>query len=272
MQRGAPTHSPLDSETDKLSKLHWGNHMTEMTDSRSALFFFGAFGGIMPTLANLATTYVAIPDTPMPAWGLVFGLALFALIGGGVALTNTSREVRQAIFAGIAAPAIMTSVIAGSTEGGGRRKAEFISAAHAQTQPQTDSSSSVKMIYFSPSVTGGANLAGEIPVTARVQRAGKLENITLGEIRTLEASSAISVPAGIDEVFVMGNPVKVSGPVTQSWLNVTTRPTVLGDFWWSMGGQRKFTVQDLTVSTQPFSPEMLKPKSELPSPFLPKQP
>ena len=236
--------------------------MTEMTDSRSALFLFGAFGGIMPTLANLATTYVAIPDTPMPAWGLVFGLALFALIGGGVALTNTSREVRQAIFAGIAAPAIMTSVIAGSTEGGGgRRKAEFISAAHAQTQPQTDSSSSVKMIYFSPSVTGGVNLAGEIPVTAQVQRAGKLENITLGEIRTLEASSAISVPAGIDQVFVMGNPVKVSGPVTQSWLSVTTKPTVLGDFWWSMGGQRKFAVQDLTVSTQ-----------EPPSPFLPKQP
>jgi hypothetical protein len=89
--------------------------MTEMTDSRSALFLFGAFGGIMPTLANLATTYVAIPATPMPAVGLLFGLALFAVIGGGVALTNTSREIRQAIFAGIAAPAIMTSIIAGST-------------------------------------------------------------------------------------------------------------------------------------------------------------
>jgi hypothetical protein len=247
--------------------------MTEMTDSRTALFAFGAFGGIMPTLANLATTYVAIPDTPMPAWGLLFGLALFALIGGGVALTNTSREIRQAIFAGIAAPAIMTSVIAGSTEGGGgKRKAEFISSAHAQTQPQTHSSSGVRMIYFSPSVSGGVNLAGEIPVTAQVQRAGKLENVTLGEIRTLEASSAISVPAGIDQVYVMGKPVKISGPVTQSWLNVTTRPTVLGDFWWSLGGPRKFTVQDLTVNTQPYAPEMLMPKPELPNPLLPKQP
>jgi hypothetical protein len=243
--------------------------MTEVTDSRSALFLFGAFGGIMPTLANLATTYVAIPDTPMPAWGLLFGVVLFALIGGGVALTNTSREVRQAIFAGIAAPAIMTSIIAGSTDGGGKRRAEFITSAHAQTQPKVDSSSSLKMIYFSPSVTGGVNLARDIPVTAEVQRAGKLESITLGEIRTLEASSAISVPAGIDQVFIMGNPVKVSGPVTQSWLNVTTRPTVLGDFWWSLGGQRKFAVQDLTVSTQPRSLEMLNP-SELP--FLPKQP
>ena len=183
--------------------------MTEVTDSRSALFLFGAFGGIMPTLANLATTFVTIPDTPMPAWGLLFGVVLFALIGGGVALTNTSRQVRQAIFGGIAAPAIMTSIIAGSTDGGGKRRSpiDFIGACSNAAEGRF--SSSLKMIYFSPSVTGGVTLARDIPVTAQVQRAGKLESITLGEIRTLEASSAISVPAGIRSGVNHREPVKL---------------------------------------------------------------
>jgi hypothetical protein len=92
------------------------------TESKQTVFAFGALGGVLPTLTLLASTYVTIPETPLPAPGLLLGLALYAIVGGVVALTNTSQEIRQAIFAGIAAPAILSSVLAGASEAHMRRK------------------------------------------------------------------------------------------------------------------------------------------------------
>ena len=79
------------------------------------MFAFGTLGGVLPSLAALAPTYVAAPTTPLPTIGLLFGLALWAIVGGVMALTNTAAEARHAIFAGIAAPAILANVIAGAT-------------------------------------------------------------------------------------------------------------------------------------------------------------
>jgi hypothetical protein len=90
--------------------------------ARRTMFYFGAFGGTLPTLANLAPMYIANWDTPLPTIGFLFGLAVWAIVGGGIALTNSSPDVRQAIFAGIAAPAILTNIANGATEGAMRRK------------------------------------------------------------------------------------------------------------------------------------------------------
>jgi hypothetical protein len=90
--------------------------------ARRTMFYFGAFGGTLPTLANLAPMYIANGDTPLPTIGFLFGLAVWAIVGGGIALTNSSPDVRQAIFAGIAAPAILTNIANGATEGAMRRK------------------------------------------------------------------------------------------------------------------------------------------------------
>ena len=52
--------------------------------SKWSLFGFGALGGVMPTVASLASTFVAVPETPLPAFGMYLGLVLWAFIGGGV--------------------------------------------------------------------------------------------------------------------------------------------------------------------------------------------
>jgi hypothetical protein len=81
---------------------------------KHSIFAFGAFGGILPMLAILASTYCVNPETPLPALALYLALMTWAIVGGGVALTNTSLEKREAIFAGIAAPAIIMSLVFGA--------------------------------------------------------------------------------------------------------------------------------------------------------------
>jgi hypothetical protein len=84
----------------------------------------GAIGGMLPTIARLAATYVAQPLTPLPEIGLYFGLALYAGIGSAVAFVMAPFdrrqivlvELRQALIAGIAAPAILGNIIAGAAE------------------------------------------------------------------------------------------------------------------------------------------------------------
>jgi hypothetical protein len=75
----------------------------------------GALGGVLPTLAKLASTYVTVPETPLPAIGMLLGLIIFAVIGAAIAFGTGQAEVRQALIAGIAAPGIITNLVAGAT-------------------------------------------------------------------------------------------------------------------------------------------------------------
>jgi hypothetical protein len=86
------------------------------------MFCAGACGGMLPTLANQASIYVNHPDTPLPTVGLFLGIGLWAIVGGVVAFLNDKPEIRQAIFAGIAAPAILTNVVSGATENQAMRR------------------------------------------------------------------------------------------------------------------------------------------------------
>lgn len=84
----------------------------------------GCLGGILPTLCKLATIYATKPETPMPQPGLYFGLGLFFMIGAVLALAFADdiaditdiKDIRQAVFVGIAAPAIIANIIAGASE------------------------------------------------------------------------------------------------------------------------------------------------------------
>jgi hypothetical protein len=78
-----------------------------------AIFLLGALGGILPTIARLATVYANAPDTPAPAIGVLYAALGFAIIGGVIALTTQTADIRSAIFAGISAPAIISGVASG---------------------------------------------------------------------------------------------------------------------------------------------------------------
>lgn len=77
------------------------------------LAIIAGFGGTLPTLSKLASTYVAAPLTPMPELGMYLGLLLFFIIGVILCLGFGISENREALLVGIAAPAIITNVISG---------------------------------------------------------------------------------------------------------------------------------------------------------------
>jgi len=70
---------------------------------------------MLPTLSKLAAALVAAPSAPIPARGFYLGLAIFFLIGATTAYALAERVVKEAFFAGIAAPAIIASIISGAT-------------------------------------------------------------------------------------------------------------------------------------------------------------
>jgi hypothetical protein len=224
-----------------------------LVSTKRALFAFGALGGVTPTVVNLASTYVSAPATPWPALGLVFGVLLWAFVGGVVALTNASLEVRQAIFAGIAAPAIILNIVAGATDPNNvhRRNVElFGSVAYAQDKSTLDNlpKTTDRAVIISPAVTGGVPTVVSLPVSAEVQKEGKVVVVPMGVVRDLNTASGFSVPEGALKIYLSGKPIEIIGTVTNVDLSVKTKPSWGGDFLWALGAQRNYSIQEIIVS------------------------
>jgi hypothetical protein len=72
---------------------------------------------MLPTVGRIAGTYAADFSTPPPAWfGVAMAVALYGFIGAVIARAMGNSDMKQALFAGIAAPAIVLSVLNGATE------------------------------------------------------------------------------------------------------------------------------------------------------------
>jgi hypothetical protein len=81
------------------------------------MLMWGAIGGMLPTLARIAGTYAADFATPAPAWfGVCVAVILYGVIGAILARAMGNSDMRQALFAGIAAPAMVLSVLNGAAE------------------------------------------------------------------------------------------------------------------------------------------------------------
>lgn len=238
---------------------------------KRTMFLYGAFGGILPTLANLAPMYITDWHSPLPTIGFFFGLAIFALIGGGVALTNSLPDFRQAIFAGLAAPAIITNLAAGASEANMRRKTTelfphqvtvalglvgsslFMTPASAQTplvlRGAAAAGASGAVAVFHPSVVGpGAPNTFGVKVTAQVSKDGKVTEVPMGEITNLQSDSAFLLPPGTNAIIVDGKTFPVENPVTEVAIDVKTRASKTKDFFWALGAPRDFKIQDVRVS------------------------
>src|ERR1700722_18045947 len=90
-----------------------------MADTREtvSMLGWGAVAGALPTVGKIAGTFGANFAAPSPAWsGVLIAIGLYAGIGSVVARAMDNPEMKQALFAGIAAPAIVVSVVAGVTD------------------------------------------------------------------------------------------------------------------------------------------------------------
>lgn len=211
----------------------------------------GAFGGICPSIAKLASTYSTDPTTPMPFIGVYIAMALFAILGSGVALGFGAREVKAAIIAGIAAPGIVTNVVAGANE----RQQQlpdaitmsfFASPAYAQT-PQVEAiliNTSGRILTVIPQVVGDIGPDG-IDFTFETATGMTLHGTTLYSAKN--PSMQIVVPANASMLVIAGQRFPLSPDASEAVVQIQTSPTVGGDLLWALGGNRNYQIGEITV-------------------------
>lgn len=250
------------------------------------MFLFGGLGGVLPTIATLAGTLVSNPEMQVPAIGYWLGLVLWALVGGGIALTNSSPDVRQAVFAGIAAPAILAGVISGAGEANVRRKTAeqtssfaislglvtlgLVQPASAQIAGSSvprgsidagsifsESGAAPNTIIIKPEVNGGLPSSVSIPVQVQVPSTqGPPKEVAVGAIFTLSGPTVVSVPNNATAVIIGGQLVPILDTIpTTIELSVRTKPSSVGDFFWALGAKRSYTVQDFQAKGPAYSAE-----------------
>lgn len=77
-------------------------------------FVLAGIGGLLPTLSKLAAAFAAQPDQPLPHWHITIALSIFFVLGCVLNVPfNREHDLTKAVMVGIAAPALITNIIAG---------------------------------------------------------------------------------------------------------------------------------------------------------------
>lgn len=123
------------------------------------------FGGTMPTLSKFGASLIADPSSPMPAIGFFVGLGIFFLIGSLMAYAFAERNLKQALLAGIAAPAIIASAISGATGASGAPSQAQAGAQGVPSAPGRGASSLLDILVPPAHAQGkkADNNLGELP-------------------------------------------------------------------------------------------------------------
>jgi hypothetical protein len=230
----------------------------------------GAAGGIIPTTAKMASTYVTVPATPLPEIGLLLGLALFAVIGAAIAYGTAQTDIRQALIAGIAAPGIITNLVAGTDTQKHASLGEhdsriagiisIIPAARAQDRsPATGltATSGMKSITIDPRVQGGIPAQTKIPITAEISGGpnNEMHRVQIGTITSLTDSTKLTVPLNTTHVRIGDTQVSVPSNDNKIDLSVSTKSTIQSDFLWALGGQRSYAVDHIVPKVDTRGPQ-----------------
>lgn len=246
------------------------------------IIFFGAFGGMAPTLMKLASTYVAHPG-PLPAITLLLGLSLYAIIGAGIAIALGEQNMRGALFAGIAAPALITNAITGAQDNGpqgqqSRPLVSWITPAYAEALgnyhvaynfmsevvklnrlPTSILKANKSVTILGPSVPihpakidicfldqENAKAALSAADDDKIVKCSKQVQLTTNT----GASETLEAPPETAAVSVAGRPIVLDKVMNPVGVSVENRPTFLNDFLWALGGKRTFSAE---VTASPLS-------------------
>lgn len=215
--------------------------------------FFGALGGVCPSLAKLAAAYATQVGLQMPEVGVYVGLVLFAILGAIVAVGFGAENRRAAIIAGIAAPAIVTNVLAGAAAQTQQQRDVSgllgVSAAYAQSSDVQKSDGGPATIVIVPRISnGGVPLRERVHVDWSAASGARLsasaQSVEVDEEQTLvipEGATAVEIQGrtvGLEDILRNGGRVN---------LRVETRPTFAGDLHWALGGARDYSIRSVEI-------------------------
>jgi hypothetical protein len=242
--------------------------MSISTDEARSILLWGAVGGSLPTLGKIAGTYGANFDAPLPnILGVVIAVTLYSLIGSVVSRAVGNPDVKQALFAGIAAPAIVVSVITGASDGrthtananpAAKRDGYFISSAYAQTPPARQSGATRQILIETQST---APVTGNIDVYATVPAAtgNGTVNKQVGTVSVNQSyqRQPVEVPENATSLTFSSGPASASLPNTSDdndrvQLKLTPQPSGGKDLFWALGGKRQFDIGGIDAKFDPF--------------------
>jgi hypothetical protein len=238
------------------------------------MFGWGAVGGLMPTLGKIAGAIGANFEVPVFSfWGVVAAMVIYALIGCVMARAMGEVEMKQALIAGIAAPAILTNVFNGATEGKIKlTDLFFLGHAMAQTPSSAPNTGNkvasdaawqpYRTVTFDPNVPGASG-AMKKPITVRIlvpDKEGNAQEWYSGQLNSSTTNTTIAVPKSQAHIIFDGrvNLVVPASPdnVTVD-VDITSKSSFADGFWWALGGQPANRVE---VKASIASPHGQKPQ------------
>ncbi|WP_421905920.1 hypothetical protein [Mameliella sp.] len=218
--------------------------------------FLGGLGGICPTLAKLGGVYSANHSAPPPEAGVFIALAIFAALGGIVALAFGRENLRAAIAAGIAAPAIVTNVLSGFQEIDQTTPQQsnqtavitfFATPAFADTVPATVTYGS-DIVTITPELIGGLPKSGTLPY--QWMKDGQPIASASGDL-PVRGDQVLRIPVGATGLEIDGRAVPLSAITNGDnaiSLRIQTAPTIQGDLIWALGGARTYKIDDVQIA------------------------
>lgn len=241
------------------------------------------FGGMLPTTAQLAASYAAVPEQPLPHWHFLLAVALFFCIGAVLSIAfNKEADLGKAIVIGISAPAIITNIINGATSGlskapqpvpqrvgqlshdGKSWLPAFVSSAFAQQNPSSgslaDNTSGRKSIVLTTAYAGqGRPENGVVTITA-IAKDGSTK--PLGAFG-LSQFVVLPVPGDAEKLRIQAGssfsrelvlwPQSEGPPSFAVNVRLIGKTSGAGDVLWALGAERKTSAVDADITTIPLS-------------------
>jgi hypothetical protein len=232
------------------------------------MFLWGAIGGTLPTLGKIAGGVGGSFEPPAisSVAGVLVALAIYAFIGAIIARAMGESEMKKALVAGIAAPAILTNLFNGATQGNIRlNDLNIIGSAFAQTATTnsqgmmsgTTSSDAVttsdqgtfRTVNIDPTLSSGPNL-GDTKIGLRIYvvgKDGKNQVWYSGHVGDLRGRTSVAVPTTVDAKIVFGGGPELTVPA--SYQDVTIgydlklKPSFSSSLFWALGSQKESSVE-----------------------------
>jgi hypothetical protein len=238
-----------------------------LTAGITAAVVFGALGGMMPSLLRLAASLSGDVNAPLPGLAIALGIAAYGIVGATLAIVLGKTSTYDAFVTGIAAPALLASMIHGATDTTQNQKTtihglqaapaqvsigipawNIITSAQAQLAPPASTGEPGPSVTIYPKVTGSMPTEVEIRIEAQMNAGNKVAVETL---RNVSGPQTIKLPPNTKGVWIGGQYVNLKGANTAVDLNATTRPSFGSGVLFALGGPRPQRVEISTIEVKP---------------------